>query len=252
LDLNGGDPNQTPRGRLSIARKFLSLSIEDFAKKIGKSRPALSQIESGKSELSMETAMALQVAWEVSWRWIMYGEGSMWVPRSLSVAIEEETEFIDRPLIAGAASYAPNGEIEDSAPTSTRYVLRRSFAENVLKRSGGGKLRELYFLRCEGESMSPTIRNSEIALVNTAIQTRIQPKNNAIYLVRKNTESQEGRLKRVSLDEESRRLHLGSDNPAYASLSLVLDDVSIHQLILGRVCWVGRNLLEIDPLETDW
>ena len=246
------DPNDSPGGRVSIIRKELGLKVDDFAKGIGKSRSLFSLIESGKSELLLDTAMALQTKYGVSWQWLMAGEGSMWVPKSHVVQLGEHTEFIERPFIEGAASCGLTGNIEDPPQNAMRQVIRRQLAHEALNRSGGGRLMDLYFLRCEGDSMSPTIQDSDIALVNTAFQARTSPKNNGIYLVRKSPQNQEGRVKRVLLDKEHHRLHLASDNRAYASIVLDLDDVQLQQLVLGRVCWVERFLLGSDPPETDW
>jgi len=166
------------------------------------------------------------------------------------VAMEEM--FLDRPLIAGVATCGSGGEIQDPGPEASRYALRHDFASRILQRCGGGKDHDLFFLLCRGESMQPTIQDKEIVLLNAALKIRMEPKNNGIYLVRRSPEDSEARVKRVRLDNAKGQLVLASDNRAYPTVMIDLDGAALHQLILGRVAWVGRYLLETDPPEEDW
>ena len=100
--------------------------------------------------------------------------------------------------------------------------------------------------------MVPTIQDKEIVLVNTAMGIRTEPRNNGIYLVRRAQEDSDARVKRIRLDRERRQLVLGSDNRSFQPAFIDLDGVPLHQLILGRVCWVGRYLLDTDPPAEDW
>jgi phage repressor protein C with HTH and peptisase S24 domain len=152
----------------------------------------------------------------------------------------------------GTATCGPGGEIQDPGPAASRYALRRDFASRILNKCGGGTENDLFFLLCEGESMQPTILHKEIVLINTAMGGRLKPRNNAIYLVRRSPNSNDARVKRVRLDQDRHQLVLASDNRAFAPAILDLDGVPLHQVILGRVCWVGRYLLDTDPPEGDW
>jgi len=243
-------PSSSPGERISIARICLNLSMEKFAKAIGKSGPTISQIEAGKTKVSQDTAMAVQLAWGASWHWILTGEEPMWVSRNAEHP--SNPEFLDRPLIVGAASCGPGGEIQDPGPGASRYALRWDFAERILKRCGGGTEHDLFFLLCRGESMRPTIQDKEIVLVNTAMQIRMQPRNNGIYLVRRSPEAEDTRVKRIRLDADRHQLVLASDNRVFPQATVDLDGIPLQQLILGRVVWVGRYLLETDPPEEDW
>ena len=100
--------------------------------------------------------------------------------------------------------------------------------------------------------MQPTILDKEIVLLNASMQIRMEPKNNGIYLVRRSPEDNEARVKRVRLDKTKGQLVLASDNRSYPTVMVDLDGAPIHQLILGRVVWVGRYLLDTDPPEEDW
>jgi transcriptional regulator with XRE-family HTH domain len=230
--------------------------MEEFSEAIGKSRPTISQIEAGKTGVSQDTAMAIQLAWGASWRWILTGKGDMWCPpeRAALALLEEseEGEFLNRPLIVGAASCGPGGEIQDPGPAATRYALRRDFARRIFDRCSGGSETDLFFLLCRGESMRPTIQDKEIVLVNTALEIRMKPRNNGIYLVRRSVDGDDARVKRIRLDPDRRQLVLASDNRVFPQATVDLDDIPLQQLILGRVAWVGRYLLDTDPPAEDW
>jgi hypothetical protein len=216
------------------------------------SKAGVSAWENQKTDVSATLAMAIQVAWGVSWIWLRRGDGSMWVPDMVRPSIDDSSTFIDRPLIVGTATCGPGGEIQDPGPAASRYALRRDFATRILHRCGGGQEQDLYFLLCEGESMQPTILHKEIVLINTAMVGRLSPRSNAIYLVRRSPNSNDARVKRVRLDTDRYQLVLSSDNRAYAPATIDLDGIPLHQVILGRVCWVGRYLLDTDPPEGDW
>ena len=176
----------------------------------------------------------------------------MWVDPPSARPSTLGDDFIDRPLIVGAASCGPGGEIHDPGPAATRYALRKDFAERIFTRCGGGTERDLFFLLCRGESMIPTIRDKEIVLLHAGLPQRLAPRNNGIYLVKREPHDTEARVKRLRIDKAKGELILGSDNRTFQSISVPLDSIPLHQLVLGRVVWVGRYLLDTDPPEEDW
>ena len=100
--------------------------------------------------------------------------------------------------------------------------------------------------------MRPTNQDKEIVLLNAAMSIRMNPKNNGIYLVRRNPEDPEVRVKRLRIDMTLGHLVLASDNRSFPPITIPLEGVPLQQLILGRVVWVGRYLLDTDPPEEDW
>lgn len=236
--------------RLRLIRQALKLQQEEFGTGLGVSKAAISRWETGSAEITRLAALAIEHVYGVNIRWLTEGEGPMWVtemPQS-----DQGGEFLDRPLIVGAASCGPGGEIRDPGPSASRYALRRDFAGRILHRCGGGTEHDLFFLLCRGESMRPTIQDKEIVLVNTAMQIRMQPRNNGIYLVRRSPEAEDTRVKRIRLDADRHQLVLASDNRVFPPATVDLDGIPLQQLILGRVVWVGRYLLETDPPAEDW
>lgn len=241
--------NPTPASRLKLARHTLNLRQEEFGAPLEVSKAAVSRWEND-TEITRLVATALEHVYGLSSAWVLEGKGSMWLPKAAPKATRGD--FVDRPIISGATSCGPGGEIQDPGPHAERFALRRAFVAQVLQRSGGGIDEDLFFLRCEGESMRPTLQDGEITLLNASMAVRTEPRPNGIYLVRRQVGDSETRVKRLRLDAIKRELVLSSDNRAYAPITVDLDGTPIHQLILGRVCWVARDLLEADPPVEDW
>lgn len=65
--------------RLIYLRKFLNLSQENFAKKIGITRPALSAIETKRCELTESNKIIICNIFHVNRIWLESGEGEMFV-----------------------------------------------------------------------------------------------------------------------------------------------------------------------------
>lgn len=245
----------TPALRIKQARQALGLTQEELGERFGYGKAGISTWETGRAKIDIVLAQAMEFSLGVSWRWILTGEGTMWsdgARESASVYKGGDEVFLDRPLIVGAATCGPGGQIEDPGPGASRYSLRRDFAQRIKTMCGGGEPEDLFYLLCRGESMAPTILDKEIVLLNSALAVRMKPRNNGIYLVRRGPHDMEARVKRLRVDQEAGELVLGSDNRTYSSVRIPLDGRPIQELVLGRVCWVGRYLLETDPPADDW
>ena len=231
--------------RIRAIRKALGLSQAALAERLKMTTLTATRWESGERKPDYVALVAFASVTGASIQWLETGEGSMWA-NGETRQIPMEEMFLDRPLIAGAATCGAGGEVQDPGPDASRYALRHDFAARILQRCGGGKEEDLFFLLCRGESMSPTILDKEIVLLNAAMGIRMEPKNNGIYLVRRSPEDNEARVKRVRLDKAKGNLVLASDNRAYPTVMVDLEGAPLHQLILGRVVWVGRYLLSRD------
>lgn len=248
---------QTPAERLQHLRDVLNLTLEKFGGRLQVSHSSVKRWESGAAEITFITALAIEKIYGASHSWLLLGMEPMWARDVGKVDGESWTpmaEFlIDRPLIVGAARCGPGGIIEDPGPGAIRYALRRDFAARILAKTGGGEETDLYFLLCRGDSMRTTILDKEIVLINTALGARLEPRAGGIYLVKRSPEDEEARVKRIRLDAERGELVLASDNRTFMTITVPLDAVPIHQLVLGRVAVLAlRDLLETDPPEGDW
>lgn len=95
-------------------------------------------------------------------------------------------------------------------------------------------LDELTIIPVDGDSMEPTLRTGDHALVD--LTQRRPSRKDGLYVIRTDGGLQ---VKRVSAHPTSGRLVIGSDNPAYESYADV-DPAAVE--ILGRVIWIGRRV----------
>lgn len=76
-----------PPDRLNDAMKSLGIDGKTMARGLGVTGASVSEWRSGKSPIKQPTAMALQLLYGVSWKWLMEGEGPMWVPTASGEAV---------------------------------------------------------------------------------------------------------------------------------------------------------------------
>jgi transcriptional regulator with XRE-family HTH domain len=89
----------TPATRLRCLRKTLGLTQEQFAEKVGFSRPALANIELGNSSLTEANIRLICLTFGVRDAWLREGEGEMWEsgwgPQGKQPAPEEPVIILD-------------------------------------------------------------------------------------------------------------------------------------------------------------
>lgn len=66
--------------RISELRRHLNLTMEEFGKRLGVTRSAISNIESGKRNLTDQMLFAVCREFNVREEWIRFGTGDMFVP----------------------------------------------------------------------------------------------------------------------------------------------------------------------------
>jgi len=77
--------------RVKELRKILGLSGEKFGEKIGLKKVAVSQIETGRNNLTEQTILSICREFNVNEDWLRYGTGEMFKEKSLD---EEIISFI--------------------------------------------------------------------------------------------------------------------------------------------------------------
>jgi phage repressor protein C with HTH and peptisase S24 domain len=238
----------TPGARLRAARTALKLRLEDIHVAIGASKGAISRWETDEAELTQLATLALEHTLGFNSHWLLTGEGPMWAVRATAGG---EGEMVGVPLIAGAASCGPGGEIEDPGPSALRIPFRSEFLQELLQETGVGHAANLFVVKCTGESMRPTILPGDLALINTALDLRLNPVRNALYLARQDPNSVDARIKRLRLDGEGHLCFL-SDAPGFLPISLDIDGIPLQSVVLGRVCWVARSVVRAEAREQNW
>jgi phage repressor protein C with HTH and peptisase S24 domain len=108
------------------------------------------------------------------------------------------------------------------------------FREQWLRAVTTAPIEELAVIEIDGDSMEPTLRSGDHALVD---RTECRPRQkDGLYVIRADGGLQ---VKRVSAHPVSGFLTISSDNPAYRSYADIRpNDVAI----IGRVIWIGRRM----------
>lgn len=200
--------------RLVILRDILSLSQQEFASRIGITQGALSQLESQKSKLSLDSLLKINRVFGVDCNWLVAGEGEIFFnqdakePHTMQKSLKEGCI----PLIRGEAhaGYIKNYLDEKYLDTLEVYKIPGYEAGNY-------RLFEV-----EGDSMIPSIYPGEI-VVCESLPDMTTMENGSLCIV----VAEEGIVaKRGYIYEEDRSmLILKSDNPDYKTYSIPMDDV---------------------------
>ena len=75
--------------RVSEVRKHNKMNQTDFASSLTMGQSALAMIETGKRDLTEKNAKLICLTYNISYDWLMYGEGEMFLP-----AIDEEMNYV--------------------------------------------------------------------------------------------------------------------------------------------------------------
>lgn len=134
-------------------------------------------------------------------------------------------EFFFVPEVDVRAS-AGHGEVVDSEEIIGKFAFRRSWI-----RQKGLRPEMLAVVRARGDSMTPTVNDGDILLVDRAVTTL---STDGIYLIEHANNLQ---CKRLQLDV-GYGLLVKSDNPAYKEQRLTFKQAAALR-IAGRVIWVG-------------
>lgn len=154
---------------------------------------------------------------------------------------ETSRPLFNRPGLARAADdyvLIPQYQVRASAgpgalPDSEAPTASIAFQAGFIRDLSASPADSLAVLTVEGDSMFPTLANSDQILVDTADRLATR---DGIYVLRVEDALM---VKRLSLNPATRRLTIRSDNDAYPTWA-DCDPGAVH--IIGRVVWVGRKL----------
>jgi SOS-response transcriptional repressor LexA len=202
--------------RIKKLRITLHLKQVDMAKALKLNPSAISQVESGRTNPSLETISEIGNLYNVDLHWLITGEGKMFnTPREtaarnggwdkfqkmLNSRLEEivqarldllDADSIDIPVTGEIAAGEP---IENTGDTVEVVTVRRSMI--------GGQEGEFIALRVNGRSMEPDIRNNDVVLIRQSNEWR--QLNGKICAVRIDGGIT---LKKLMLDDEKRMIVL--------------------------------------------
>lgn len=230
------------------------LSLPRFATRAGVSKNTLINYRDGATSPTAEFLERVCREFSVHPQWLLLGTGKPYAepppkapddgsPPILRFApgAEAEEEYVLLPLLASRVTAGPEGEILYEE-VEDHYPFKRWWLERLVGRSPD-RLRDLLLIKVRGDSMSPTINQGEIALVDTFEAERFQVLTGRIYLVILPEGSASLKRLVLSRDEEAVRLVCLSDNTTdYRPFEFALEpEKALKNHILGRVRWVGKE-----------
>lgn len=106
------------------------------------------------------------------------------------------------------------------------------FSRSWLRSISGGALSELFVARGDGDSMEPTLKDSDVVLIDAG--QRMIRQQDRIWAV---LYGELGMIKRVRRTPRGSHL-LMSDNPNVTPVECFDGEMDV----IGRVCWIGRRI----------
>lgn len=150
---------------------------------------------------------------------------------------EVERGFIMVPLVEAEAAAGITGTIPDDSIKDC-YPFKKSWIRRIAGGLGKERTGKLVLIRARGQSMQPTVSDGELILVN--LRDRYEIKNDAIYIVR----APDGGILVKRLIQVAGGILCLSDNKSFATFQINLKPGdSVANYVLGRVCWIGRELV---------
>jgi phage repressor protein C with HTH and peptisase S24 domain len=227
-------------------RHVRGLTLEQLAARVGTDKTQLSRLEKGKRRLTMDWLERIAPALGCEPVDLLgpppsdlpgAGLGRRVRPQHATVQPGVRPNTIDY----GGESYAAipvynvqadagHGALVAAEEEKHRILFRGAWLNTVTNAA----LDQLAVIQVDGDSMEPTLRSGDTALIDLS-QTRPGRKDGLYVLLR-----DDGLLvKRVALSWKTGLAIIKSDNPAYPSESDV-DPATLD--VRGRVIWIGRRI----------
>ncbi|HHW7448951.1 helix-turn-helix transcriptional regulator [Pasteurella multocida subsp. multocida] len=189
--------------RLQALLEEKRLSKNAFAKMVGVSQPAISDIINGKTR-DPKNILEIATALGVDPNWLKTGEGSRDTSLIVSEPNAEHKVKVDHLSVSAIAGY--NGFSNEDYPDIIRSIY---FSENGLLEIVGKKTTQgLYLISVPTDSMSPTINKGDIVFVDVNVNAYV---GEGVYVFDLNGETYIKRLQRIPTGV----IRALSDNPLY-------------------------------------
>jgi phage repressor protein C with HTH and peptisase S24 domain len=220
----------SPGGRLKWAREQAGFTnAADFAKRVGENPTTYRAYENNQNGYAKK-ANHFGDRLGVTGRWLLEGGDLERSTETAAGSFEQQAKEMGLSLIPELElGYSMGGGSVFNDYHHKGFVpFQRDFLRSYMK----GSFADLFVARGTGDSMSPTLLDGDIVLIDTA-QKRIDQQDRIWAL----SYGELGMIKRV------RRLPGGiyrimSDNPAVAPIDASDDEL----FVVGRVCWIGRTM----------
>jgi phage repressor protein C with HTH and peptisase S24 domain len=195
-------------------------SVVALATAVGVSDNAIYKWLSGRGQPSVANLVSLARAGRVSVEWLATGAEPARGAQAIKRAVEHG-DFIFMPRNRMRFSSGRGGILR-----SEQVVDSIAFRAEWVKRVLNAESRDLILIEVVGDSMAPTIENSDLIVANLA-EPRFR--QDGIYLLRHDSGLTVKRIQR----RPDGKLLMRSDNPKYETM--VVSTVKV----IGRVIWIG-------------
>ena len=218
--------------RFSMVREKLGFSQKDLADSLGIQKSVVSEIESGKRELSKNVMIALMNKFNVSTDWLLTGEGEMFRGETRNVEYMPVAESSKIPLLRQTVSCGPGQEWETGDNVES-YIEPLGLVTDK---------KQLCAFRSRGVSMiGAGIQDGDILIFDG---DRNQSLHDDIYVFGFNGEAF---CKFLRFDVFAGKIHIYSVHQKdldKAELIKTVDSSTDGFQIFGRViCWIHENRL---------
>lgn len=220
--------------RIRKIRTEASLTILELSKLIGVPDRSISNYERGERKPSVEYLSFLAEKLDANPEWLMLGRGNMFIDKS---KVKEggklpddltPNDFLFIPMIDLKAA-AGGGVIVDTEKVKDFIA----FTKDWLFKTVTAPVNELVMFLTKGDSMSPTINDGDMLLVDKSDTVL---KSEGIYVIRMDDSLIVKRVQKLP----DKKAEIISDNSVYKPFVIDLTDETIS--VIGKVVWFGRQI----------
>jgi phage repressor protein C with HTH and peptisase S24 domain len=218
--------------RLKQVRKEKKLSQGQLAKICGLAQSTIADLERNRNTGSSKIAVIAK-ALDVSALWLSEGKGAKQnANNQINQELVEYSNTVQIKLLAATASMGNGTEIEGSEVVVDVLRLKKDWVDKNIHPTN---IKNLSFIHAIGSSMSPTLNDGDILLVDSGIKTIT---SDCIYVLEAHN-----RLFVKSVRQTlNGQYEIYSDNPSVKTVDILNGDHEVT--VLGRVVWVwnGRKV----------
>lgn len=217
--------------QLKALRQKSGMSVRDMASEMGMKTNTYTHYESRFKKPFLPADVAQKIAKVLGGRGIPQSEvlslaGIAEVAREIEEATGSKGELI--PIFDVRASAGAGLIAEDE-----RIVEQLAFPAGYLARITKAKPRDLAIIGVKGDSMSPTISDDDVVMVDTS---KRDLSFDGLFVVKDGGAAL--LVKRIGRGTKSGHITVVSDNPTYPNAERSVADIEV----VGRVIWYGRRV----------
>lgn len=215
--------------RLRARIRQLGLNAGQVAELAGTNRSFVYDIMRGRSENpNLDKLDQVSKVLKVERNWLLHGMGE----------VEGESPILDDPdemfVAIASVSVKPamggGAVVEDQPPPGRPYHFQKSWIKHSLRADPAN----LRIMHVEGDSMMPTLKDSDIVLVDLSRRAPTPP---GVFVLHDGLGLVAKRLEHIP-NSEPPRVRVISDNSFYSPYECTCDEINI----VGRIRWFAREL----------